>query len=108
MEILVVSDLVNVRPCRKIDVGVPAESELLTIDYDFDVSLKDYDDKMVFGPSRRVIDDMVRALDFTGEDIVVDIAHAGDVLGSENHRRLTLSVSAFFHLFILFVQIYII
>jgi hypothetical protein len=53
---------------------------------------------MVFRSAWRVVYDVVSAFYFAGEDIVVDIAYAADVLGSEDDCRLVLFLLPFSHM----------
>ena len=98
MEALVISDFIDVRPCRKVDVCVLFEREFLSVNDDLYVSFEYKDHEVVFRLARRVVTDVVSALYLTCEDVVVYVSDAGDVPGAENHCGLSLFLSYFSHL----------
>lgn len=56
---------------------------LLAVDDQGYAAGQDYDDKMVFRPARLGVYYVVFALDFAGEDVIVDITHASYVFCTE-------------------------
>ena len=87
MEIVSITDFIDVRPCREIDVTVLSETYLLAVYYYFYLAFEYDDDKMVFGAPRAGIPDMVASLDFTGEDIIFDISDFLYCLFAEQYCR---------------------
>ena len=51
VEILAITDVIDVRPGGEVDICVFLESELFTIDYHLHTAFQDYDYEMVFGSS---------------------------------------------------------
>ena len=94
---LEIRGILNIHPDREVGIGVFAEAMLLAVDDYTQFALQDEDHEMVLRPSGLGVSDMVSALDFAGEDIVVDITHALHAFLSEKYGRARVFMSDFLH-----------
>ena len=88
MESLPVFYLIDVRPCRQIDICSRSELEPFSIDYQSDRTLENDDHKVILRPPRLLVHNVVFSHDLACEDIAVDVAHTGDALLPEENGRL--------------------
>ena len=105
-ESVAIFDLINIGPGREVYICFLFEAVALSVDDHADISL-DYDDhQVVLRPARPGVYDMVFALDFAGEDIVVDIPDSFSGFFSEKDGWFGRFMLGSFHFFQIDCQMY--
>ena len=87
MEVLTIADLIDVRPCRKVDIAVLAEDHALSVDDYFHFTFQYDDDKVISWAAGAGVSDVVAALNFTSEYIALYISHFLNGVFTEKNRR---------------------